>query len=167
MRQSGMVKIDVCNVTVYLCWSLSASANDRLRSKSNPTDPDVHVTCGQGRILQNVPGGMRSHHWNPRMGTQLPSSIVAKGGTVRGSQLGTLARKSEYTSLTTSWQSRNETLSSGGRLVMRVSKTGNDLFQESYFGLLFKPLPSGSSIRTDAPQVVNRDMCIRQHEARM
>jgi hypothetical protein len=38
----GLVRDETCR-----------SANNRLRS--NPTDPDVHVTCGRGRILQNAP----------------------------------------------------------------------------------------------------------------
>jgi hypothetical protein len=50
---------------------------------------------------------------------------------------------------------------------MRASKTDNDLFHESYSGPPFEPPSPGSKTRTDAPQAVNQDGCIRRDEVRM
>ena len=50
---------------------------------------------------------------------------------------------------------------------MRTLNTGNDLFQESYLSLPLEPPPLGSKTRTDAPQAVNQDGCIRRGEVRM
>ena len=50
---------------------------------------------------------------------------------------------------------------------MQTSKTGNDFFQESYPSLPFEPSKSGSKIKADAPQGVNRNRCILQSEPPM